>query len=271
MEVLITGADGFIGSHTMLEVAKRGHNSIPFDLPVDSILDVENLERAVGRADAVINLAGVLGTSETFGSERNVAEVNILGALNVAAACRDAGIPMVQVGTGHRGQPNPYAITKACAEDLIMESAVDANLVRAYHAYGPGQTPVAPHGASEVRKIIPTFVCRALTNMPLEINGSGQQYIDLVYAREVARVVVNALSEPFGRTLEAGTGQGITVNEVAEYVQQNVAPVDIVHIPMRQGEPEDTVVVARKPECENAFPYKMEGTIDYYRNLLQGV
>jgi len=268
MRILVTGAKGFIGSYLKLELEQRGHECVPFDLP-SSVLNVDELQKAVERVDGVINLAGMLGTSETFGSEKEAAEVNIIGAINVADCCRSAKVPMVQIGTGHKGQPNPYAITKACAEDILLVMGAKINVVRAFHAYGLNQKPAAPFSHSKVKKIIPTFVCSALSGMAIEINGDGEQIVDLVHAEDIAKVLVDALEEPYGRTLEAGTGKGITVNEVVRYIQENVAAVEVVHKPMRLGEPEDAVVVAKHPLCHNLFPYKMDETINYYRDYLK--
>jgi nucleoside-diphosphate-sugar epimerase len=104
--------------------------------------------------DAVINLAGVLGTAETIGEEYEAAHVNILGALNVFDVFRN--VPIVQIATGHEGQPNPYAITKSCITGLALSRAQwmgqQIAVVRAYHVYGPGQKMCAPHGHSKVRK-----------------------------------------------------------------------------------------------------------------------
>ena len=122
---------------------------------------------AGGDLGAVINLAGMLGTPELLGDERAACEVNIIGAVNVYDAAARRGIPVVQIGTGHKGQPNPYAITKACAEDLGLARArwlgEKITVVRAYHVYGPGQLPGPPHGPASVHKFFPTFACRALS------------------------------------------------------------------------------------------------------------
>jgi len=120
VRVLVTGSSGFIGKHLCAELTRRGHEPVPFDRPHGDVRSSVRLDFACREsgAGAVINLAGMLGTPELFGSERDAAEVNILGALNVYDAAVKRGVPVVQIGTGHKGQPNPYAITKACAEDL---------------------------------------------------------------------------------------------------------------------------------------------------------
>lgn len=267
MRVLITGGSGFIGSAVQRELERRGSEFVPFDHPND-IRDTEAVVDATRHVDAVINLAGILGTSETFGAEREVVDVNISGALSVAEACRLHGVPMVQIGTGHRGQPNPYAITKACAEDLLLARGDAVNIVRAFHAYGPGQKAFPPHGKSSVRKIIPSFVCRALTGMPIEINGDGSQVVDMVHVDEVARILLDALAAPYGRTLEAGTGCGSSVDDVAlDVLMACGSESEIVHLPNRPGEPPGAVVVAQEPLSNKPWPHGIEETVDYYRAI----
>lgn len=274
MKILITGGSGFIGSACRRLLEERGDEVVTFD-HVDhcDVNDVEMVGKAVDECDGVINLAGRLGTSETFGVEYATAEVNILGAIIVADSCKAADVPMVQIGTGHKGQPNPYAITKACAEDLLIarakETGQQITMVRAFHAYGPGQKAYPPHGTSTVRKILPSFICRALTGMPLQINGSGDQVIDLIHVDEVARILIEALSGPYGYVLEAGTGYPMTVNRTAiDVIEFLGSPSKIEHLPKRPGEPEDATVVAEMPESNKCWPYGLGGTVDYYRHIV---
>jgi nucleoside-diphosphate-sugar epimerase len=269
--VLVTGSKGFIGSAVCREIAMRGMVPVPFDSPYD-VRDRQAL-RVCAEVDAVINLAGVLGTAETIGEEYEAAEVNILGALNVFDAARN--IPIVQIATGHEGQPNPYALTKSCVTGLALCRArwmgQRISVVRAYHVYGPGQKMCAPHGHSKVRKIVPSFVARALTGMPIEINGDGMQKVDLVYLDDVACVLVNALHGPYGTVVEAGTGTPTTVLGAALDVIRACPGTTstIEYLPMRRGEPEGAVVVAADAKCANAWPYKLEETVGWYRAKLE--
>jgi UDP-glucose 4-epimerase len=125
-------------------------------------------------------------------------------------------------------------------------------VVRALSVYGPGQK------AWPVRKIIPTFVIRALRREPLTIFGDGEQIADLIWAGDVADILVRALLVDHGRYVcdpqegrpaearfDAGTGRRMTVNEIAATVRHMVGgeQPDPVHVPMRAGEPERAVVV----------------------------
>ncbi len=270
--VLVTGSNGFIGLAVRAELLARGHAPVGFDHPFDVRL-LGSLIEAMRGVDAVINLAGVLGTSETIGAERTAVEVNVAGAVNVYDAADGYGIPVVQIGTGHKGQLNPYAATKAAAEDLGLARAryrgEPIAVVRAYHAYGPGQKAGPPHGTATVRKVIPSFVCRALTGMPLEVYGSGEQTIDLVHVGDVAAALVDAIDGPYGTVVEAGTGKPTTVNQAArDVIAATGSPSEIVHVPMRAGEPVDADVVASAPVCLNPWPHRLDETIDHYRAVV---
>lgn len=270
--VLVTGSGGFIGWWVTQELANAGIEPVPFDRP-NSVMDKPTLAATMSQVDGVINLAGMLGTSETFGNEYDAAYVNILGAINVYDAAALFKLPVVQIGTGHKGQPNPYAITKACAEDLALARAEFLRehivIVRAYHAYGAGQKAPAPHGPSPIRKIVPSFVCRALTGMDLEINGDGEQLIDLVHAEDVARTLVLALSADPGAIIEAGTGKPTTVLDAARTIIEVCRSTsNITFIPPRPGEPVGASVVAAEPACSNAWPYLLDETVTWYRRSL---
>jgi len=267
--IVVTGSAGFIGTAVTRVLKARGETVIPFDHPRD-VRDRGELESMFTSATGVIHLAGALGTTEIFGAERAAVDVNIGGAVNVYDAAFHRGIPVVQIGTGHKGQPNPYAITKAAAEELGLARAQyraeKINVVRAYHVYGPGQKATPPFGHGTVRKIMPSFICRALAGADIEIYGSGEQIIDLVYVDDVAEVLVDALAGPYGQLLEAGTGKPTTVLDAARTViEATNSSSRLVHLPMRPGEPKDATVIAESPRCSNPWPWRLDETIAYYQ------
>lgn len=272
MKTLVTGSAGFIGRAVVAELEARGHTAIRFDSPLD-VRKFAEVREAAEDAAGIINLAGMLGTPELFGNEMLASEVNILGALTVYDAGSVLGIPVVQVGTGHKGQPNPYAITKGCAEDLGLARAQwkgeKITVVRAFHAYGEHQKVGPPHGRASVHKFFPTFACRALTNMPLELCGGGGQLIDPVHVTDCATVLVDALGGPYGEVLEAGNGVPVYVGQVARDIAAaaGVAP-KILTTRSRDGEPLNDIVISKSPRCSNPWPYLVSETVDWYRSWL---
>jgi nucleoside-diphosphate-sugar epimerase len=276
VKVLVTGSNGFIGKALKKELAFRGHVAAAYDVSagydVTNRGQLNNVILGFG-ADAIINLAGMLGTPELFGNEYQAAQVNILGALNVYDLAAKFRIPVVQIGTGHKGQPNPYAITKGCAEDLGLAraqwSAEKISVVRAYHVYGPGQAVGPPHGTASVHKFFPTFAVRALTDMPLELCGGGDQIIDPIYVDDVAKILVDAIAGPYGEVTEAGNGWPVSVEEVAADILFRV-PESRSHttgVAARDGEPANAEVVGSVMRA-NQWPYKVQETVEWYRQWL---
>lgn len=262
MRVLVTGGNGFIGSHTVKELRDRGHEPFIFDRTnnpdfLGDLRDATAVTEAVAHADSWIHLAGVLGTQETIDNPRPAAETNILGGLNVLAAAAQYKTPGVNIAVGNYWMDNTYSISKNTVERFVAmyvkEHGLQAASVRAFNAYGPGQTPSAPYGPSKVRKIMPAFICRALSGHPIEVYGDGSQVMDMVYVTDVARTLVDTLEKtvsigPQG-TVQAGSGRSTTVSEIAHTVaaeveQQTGITAPVVHLPMRPGEPEGAVVLA---------------------------
>ena len=274
MRVLVTGSSGFIGQHVCAELTRRGHEPVPFDRPALDIRFPGDVAQALHGTRAVINLAGMLGTPELLGAERAACETNILGAVNLYdAAARYGGLPVVQIGTGHKGQPNPYAITKGCAEDLGLARArwlgEKIAVVRAYHVYGPGQLPGAPYGPASVDKFFPTFACRSLSGLPLELCGGGGQLIDPVHVSDVAVALADAIAGPYGTVTEAGCGKPVSVAQVAADIAAATGRGAVLApAPGRPGEPRDAEVVAAAPACRNPWPYLVPETVEWYRQWL---
>lgn len=265
--VLVTGGRGFIGEYVVEELSGRGfephvldrRHSPGFGITIfGDVKDATLVTDAIAHVDGVIHLAGVLGTQETIGNPRPAAETNILGGLNVIQACAQYDVPLVNIAVGNYWEDNTYSITKHAVERFVLMTqkyrGKQMVSVRAMNAYGPRQVPIAPWGSSRVRKIMPSFICRALTGLPIEVYGEGDQVMDMVYVTDVARVLVNTLvwlerGNMTDASLEAGTGRDTTVNYIANVVAREVekqtgSTVPIEYLPMRDGETEHVVVKA---------------------------
>jgi nucleoside-diphosphate-sugar epimerase len=107
--------------------------------------------------------------------------------------------------------------------------------------------------------------------MRIEINGSGDQMIDLVHAADVADVLVEAINGPYGTVVEAGSGVATRVQDAAlDIIEACKSKSRIVHVSGRAGEPEGAVVVAENPACsaEHAWPWRVPETVAWYQAQL---
>lgn len=283
MRVLVTGGNGFIGGYVVAELLARGHSPFIFDRrfspnpPADSFLgdirDRESVREAMAHAEGWIHLAGVLGTQETIQYPMTSAETNVLGGLNVLEAADQYGVPGVNIAVGNHWMDNTYSITKSTVERFVRmyqtERETPVASVRAYNAYGPGQSIAAPYGESKVRKIVPSFACRALTGAPIEIYGDGSQIMDMIHVADVASILVETLGRVAGgevipEPVQAGSGERTTVRQIALLVRTAAVGFlgvksEIVHLPMRPGEPEKSVVLADAPHRPDELVSLPEG------------
>jgi len=292
---------GFIGRYVVEELKLRGYIPIIFDhhrrlvgeypegveIFQGDITDEVAVTEAMAHAQAWIHLAAVLGTQETIKNPRPAAQSNLMGGLNILEAAAQYDLPGTYIAVGNHWMNNTYSITKSMIERFIdmfnNYRGTKINIVRVVNAYGPRQLAVAPFGPGKVRKITPSFVCRALSNMDLEIYGDGSQVSDMVYVTDVAKALVNSLikalnGEVFKFPVEVGPQKNNTVREVAELIISiSGSQSRIVNLPMRPGEIPGAIVKAdtstlklvdMDPKNLVELEVGMKLTIDYFKRYL---
>lgn len=238
MNVLVTGGSGFIGSAVVRTLKDAGHYVRIFDRTAGlDVRDRMDVALAVREMDAVIHLAGILGTDELFDDVDNAVDINIKGSINVLNACKGTGAKYIGI-TMLPVFPSIYTATKVSAGRFATAYHHTHNVpvthVRAFNVFGSGQA----HGEGHPRKIIPAFSVEGWRNEPLIIWGDGEQMVDLISAQDVANVFLDALYlAGEDETIDAGTGVGWTVNEVAQFVLDITgSTAGVQHLPMRRGE-----------------------------------
>jgi nucleoside-diphosphate-sugar epimerase len=293
MKILLIGC-GFIGRHFLKAATAAGHQLTVLDHRANQnihrtaseailgdVRDRSLLAAVVPEFECVVNLAGILGTSETVCNPLPSIETNLLGAINVFEAVRSTSgmatpTRCVQITVGNYFMNNSYAITKNSAERFALmynkEHKTQIAIVRALNAYGPHQKH------SPVRKIIPNFIVEALNERPITIYGSGEQVMDMIYVEDVANILLRAATMDqleFSHVFEAGTGRRTTVNDIAQRVLALAGgKAGVQHLPMRSGEPLNSEVVADPGSLQElgidigrliSLEEGLQSTISWYR------
>jgi UDP-glucose 4-epimerase len=275
---VVTGSSGFIGSHLMEQLARRGYQTRPFDLVNgNDIRNPAEIDRATKGATVVFNLAGILGTHELV--EERLAEaidVNITGAVNILEAARKHGFDVVEIGKPNIWL-NTYSITKRAAEDFAAmfykEFGVRTWIVKWFNIFGPRQHYGVP------QKLAPTSIVRALRNQPIPVFGQGLQTADHLYVEDAANAAIDIYEceKVIGKTVEVGSGYGIPVIDwVKAVIAETKSKSRIQCLPMRRGEDDlakvqaDIFLLKNVVGFEPKFTFEraLKKTIAYYRKHL---
>lgn len=277
MKIVVTGGAGFIGRYVVDHAKRAGHEVWTFDHPSD-VQNVGDIDAEFEGAEHVIHLAGVLGTHELFDTPHMAVKVNVLGTLNVLEWCRHnragyTGILMPDVF------PSIYTATKVAGARLASayhhSHDVPVSHVRAFNAYGPGQK----HGPGHPQKIIPTFAVEAWSGRPIPIWGDGEQTVDLIHADDLGRMLVDAVRFGEDDVFDGGSGEALTVNQVADAIADYVAvrqhrePIPHQYLQMRRGELPTTIVATgegwgRLGWCPRTAGELLLETVDAYGDWL---
>lgn len=258
--VLVTGADGFIGSHLTEQLVSLGcsvrafayYNSfgswgwldtIPADVRdsldvfMGDVRDPNGVRTALKDIDVVFHLAALIGIPYSYHSPDSYIDTNIKGTLNVLQAARDLGLERVIVtstsevyGTARyapideqhplQGQ-SPYSATKIGA-DKIAESF--------YRSFGLPVVTARPFNTygprQSARAVIPAIITQLLDGADAIRLGSTSPTRDFNYVADTCEGFI-ALAEAdnaIGREINIGSGREISVGAVAELLTEAIAP-----------------------------------------------
>jgi len=285
-KILVTGGNGFIGHHVVDNLLSKGYEVTVLDrfgkkttwegvnYFVGDIKDKEAVSDAISKHDGVINLAGILGTAEMISTPLDSIQVNICGAINVYEAIKRFEKKAVHITVGNYTWLNTYAITKFASERFALmynkEFGTKIAVVRGLNVYGAWQKH------KPVKKVVPNFILSALKDEPIVVYGDGDQLLDVIYAEDMAEVLVRALVLDHGvynTVMEAGSGKLVTANELAKTIIRIAkSKSKLKHVPMRAGEPKKSIT---QGDPSTLAPLKylpttnleegLKRTIDWYR------
>jgi nucleoside-diphosphate-sugar epimerase len=223
--VLVTGAAGFVGHALVPNLQALGFEVWPHER---SHGDLSAMRPACGEAAAVVHLAGRTFVPESWEDPVRFYRDNTLTTAHVLEYCRHSGARLVYVSAYVYGVPqrlpipethpvdasSPYAHSKILAEDLVRfyqrQFGVAAAIVRPFNLYGPGQDP---------RFLIPSIVRQALDPAVATITlASLTPRRDYLHVSDLTAIIAAALRAAPGGVYNAGSGESISVADLARLV-----------------------------------------------------
>ena len=248
--VLVTGADGFIGSHLVERLVAEGAgvralcfytsngslgwlDDVPpdvrsaIDIRLGDVRDARLMDDTVSGMAIVFHLAALIAIPYSYLAPESFIETNVRGTLNLLEAARRAGARrFIQTSTSEvYGTPDrlpiredhplqaqsPYAASKIAADQLTL----------AFHdSYGLPAVVLRPFNTygprQSLRAVLPTMLRQLLDGRPEVRLGRLDTARDLTYVTDTVDGFVRAALAPGieGRTIQLGTGGSVTIAEL---------------------------------------------------------
>lgn len=258
--VLVTGADGFIGSHLVEQLLMEGkkvkafvfYNSFnnwgwldtfpkeildEIEIFPGDVRDPNGVRTAMEDVDEVFHLAALIAIPFSYHSPDSYVDTNIKGTLNILQAARDLGTKRILItstsevyGTAKyvpidenhpfQGQ-SPYSATKIGA-DRLAESF--------YRSFGTPITIVRPFNTygprQSARAVIPAIITQLLSGMTEIKLGSLSPTRDFNYVKDTAQGFIEIVksNRAIGQEINIATQKEISIGELAEELISQINP-----------------------------------------------
>jgi nucleoside-diphosphate-sugar epimerase len=238
--VLVTGADGFIGSHLAKALRAAGHAVFTHSTRQG---DIRNCHLSFEGVGHVFHLAARTFVPDSWSAPLGFYEVNLLGTVNVLEFCRAQAASLTLVSSYVYGPPtrlpisedeplcafNPYSHTKILAEETGLyyqrQFGIPVTIVRPFNVYGPGQAR---------RFLIPTILTQAIDpGQSAIVVADLRPRRDYLFVSDLIDLLTRTAFRRKGGIFNAGSGSSWGVDEVIDAVNE-LLPVPK---PVRAGGP----------------------------------
>jgi UDP-glucose 4-epimerase len=261
---LVTGASGFIGSHLVAELRRRGADVIAIDNRDEHPVDIRDWQavsasgKTWGKIDSVYHLAALMFVPYSFENPRETYEVNVLGTLNILELCRLCNVERLVFASSYvYGNPqylpideahplnptNPYARSKVIGEELCKayheDYGLKCTILRPFNIYGEGQADSF---------LIPSIL-KQLPSGKIELMDPAPKR-DYLYVSDVVEAYVKASENDQSdfEIFNIGSGVSYSVSAVVAIIQEAWSQRVMVSYKhqRRKGEIMDVVANIRK-------------------------
>jgi len=299
--VLVTGADGFIGSHLTEALVTRGYNVRAFvlynsfnswgwldhsdpeikkniEIFAGDVRDPHGVRQAMKGCDVVFHLAALISIPYSYHSPDTYIDTNVKGTLNIIQAARDLGISrvihtstsevygtarFVPITEGHplQGQ-SPYSASKIGADHIAMSF---------YHAFNTPVSIVRPFNTygprQSARAIIPTVITQIASGRRTIKLGSLSPTRDFNYVADTVNgfIAVSESDQALGEVINIGSNYEISIADTVKLI----ADIMNVHIEIecdsQRIRPEKSEV--ERLWADNSKARKLTGWIPAYEGI----
>lgn len=299
-KVLVTGSEGFIGSHLAEELVRMGadvtalvqYNSFnnwgwieTFDKSIKESLkvvtgdvrEIDGLKKIIAGKDIVFHLAALIAIPYSYFSPMAYVKTNVEGTLNVMQACLDAGVSKivhtstsevygtamyVPIDEDHplQGQ-SPYSASKIGA-DKIVES-----FYRSFNLPVATMRPFNTYGPRQsARAVIPTIIVQALTEGVIKL-GATTPTRDFTFVKDTIQgfIKIGQNDNTIGQVINIGSGFEISIGKLADKIAKIMGKEITVQTEEQRLRPEKSEVnrlLADNTKADQLVNWKPDYTLD---------
>lgn len=255
-KIFVTGADGFIGSHLVESLVKKGYdvkalvlyNSFNYwgwlddinesikksiEVVTGDIRDPFGIDNAIKDCDVVINLAALIAIPYSYSSPSSYVDTNIKGTLNILESTKRHNIQkLIHTSTSEvygsaqyipidEKHPNiaqsPYAATKIAADQLVL------SYYRSFDTPAGIVRPFNTYGPRQSnRAIIPTTITQILSGSKEIRLGNTHPTRDFSYIDDTVNGIIKSINsnDIIGNVINLGSGFEISINDTIKLITE---------------------------------------------------
>ena len=289
--LLVTGADGFIGSHLVEALVERGHqvtalaqyNSLNQWGWLEDIAGLDQVKVVTGDIrdphfckqitkgqDAVFHLAALIAIPYSYVAPDTYLDVNVRGTLNICQAARENGIARVlhtstsevygtaqyvPINEAHPLQPqSPYSASKIAADAMAMSF---------YNAFDLPVTIVRPFNTygprQSARAVIPSIISQIAAGKKEIALGDTSPTRDFSFVKDTCRgfMLLADCDDAVGKTINIGSNSEISIGNTAEIIKRLMGSRIAIASDAQRIRPEKSEV--QRLWCDNGLIRSMTG------------
>jgi uncharacterized protein YbjT (DUF2867 family) len=199
LKVLVLGAGGFIGRHTVAGLRAAGHEVVPSAIRFERALRPQAWLHALGGVEAVVNAVGILRErgGQTFRTLHDAAPRALFQACETAGVRRVVQISALGADEGARSR---FHLSKKRADDFLASSALDWAIVQPSLVFGEG-------GRST--RLFTLLAALPVTPLP----GDGRQRVQPIHIDDLTEVIVKLVAWPVKTKVHAVGPREVTLRD----------------------------------------------------------
>ncbi len=236
--VLVTGGNGFIGTHLCRLLHNNGHAVIsldivhtgnhPWECLTADIRDSMHLEEV----DWIVHLAAQISVPLSVDDPDETLSINVDGTSSVIRAAEAASVKKIIFASSAaiygdceeipipESAPltpqSPYAVSKIVGEELIKRSTIQTCSLRFFNVYGPGQSAEGGYAA-----VIPAFKKAIQLGKECRIFGDGTQVRDFIHVYDLVKIILLSLeSSNLPSEMNVASGIGTSLLDLVQLLQE---------------------------------------------------